>query len=724
MHANARKHVLGSQNGAVVAKILTPLLQEGNRQTIFCLLWFHCPLDIMYRNDRNSKKQRCPIDEYERHLLFLLERNQILIVVGETGSGKSTRIPQILFFAGIYNRSNEKYTTADDRSKPTSLNEPKHKQICITQPRRVAAVQLAQRVSQDIGCDLGTTVGYAIRFQDLTSREHTMIKFMTEGILIRELQFDPLLEKYSVIILDEVHQRNLNTDILLGLLKCILLKRKDLKLIVCSATLDVDEVRTFFSYNEQDPAILCVKGKSYPVKIFYRKQPVANYLDASVDTVRSIHESVRLASGKILVFLTGQDEVEYVCQRLNDYAMTLSNRLDVHQLLVLPFYASLRPEEISKVFDEHGMTTRVCVVSTNVAETSLTINNVAYVIDCGFAKLKIHDSRTGTDSLVRVPISKSSAKQRAGRAGRTREGSVYRLYPESEYNRLDENTLPEIQRSPLMETITLLLSLGVENILKFPLVSRMPKKNVVAALELLYALQAIDDQGKLTGVGQLMAQFNLDPRMSKMLVSLETTSCRKEACKIAAILQVNDIYTKSGRYASALWSNQSLQNLCSSHGDIITYLNILNSFLDKQKNKKWADKRNLNYQSLINACEIATKIEAQVKACGLDIITSRNRTELIQKSFLSGMFTNAAYLQHSGEYKTIRGDQSVYVHPTSVYSNEMIEKPKFVVFVELLNTTKIYMRHIMAVEQSWLLDIAPHYYTFATDLESKRYKLR
>lgn len=679
----------------------------------------------MYRNDRQPRAPRYPIDEYERHILFLLESKQVLIVVSETGSGKSTRIPQILFSAGIYNEAiTANVVEGDSNPKLRSSSRPKHKQICITQPRRVAALQLAQRVSQELGCNLGSTVGYAVRFQDVTSPEHTMIKFMTEGLLIREMLFDPLLEKYSVIILDEVHQRNLNTDVLLGLLKCILVKRNDLKLIVCSATIDVDEISTFFKCNDQEPAVLCAKGKSYPVKIFYKKQPIANYLDASVETVRSIHESIRLASGKILIFLTSQDEVEYVCQLLNDYAITLSNRLDVQQLLVLPFYASLRPEEISRVFDEHGKLTRVCIVATNIAETSLTINHVAYVIDCGFAKLKVYDSRTGTDCLIRVPISKSSAKQRAGRAGRTREGIIYRLYQESEYNQLRDSTVPEIQRSPLLETVTLLMSLGVENVTKFPLISKMPKANLVAALELLYALQAIDEQGKLTSTGQLMAQFNLDPRVSKILVSLETACCTKEACKIAAILQVKDIYTKGGRYASSLWSNQDLQNLCSEKGDLITYLNIINTFIDKQQNKKWADRRNLNYQALINASDIANKIEAQLKSCGLSITSSRGRTEIIQKSVASGLFSNAAYLHPNGEYKTVKGDQSVHIHPTSVYSNDMIEKPKFVVFVEILNTTKSYMRHIMAVEQSWLLDIAPHYYTFATNLEMMRNKFR
>lgn len=661
-----------------------------------------------------------PIDEYKAHLLYLLEKRQVLIVVGETGSGKSTRIPQFIVSAGIYNRFDDGNTDGHP------------KQICVTQPRRVAAIQLAHRVANDLKCDVGTAVGYAIRFKDLTDPQQTMIKYVTEGLLIREMMSDPLLQRYSVIIIDEVHERNLNTDTLLGLLKCILIKRKDLKLIVCSATPNIDLFRKFFSYQfknpdqrnliNNEPAILHTRGKRYPLKIFYKDQPVPDYLEASIGTVKDIHETSRLASGKILVFLTGQDEVDYVCNRLNDYSLTISKRLDLQQLLVLPLYASLKPEEISKAFDEHGRTTRVCIVATNVAETSLTISGIAYVIDCGFVKLRIHDCKTGIDALIRVPISKSSAKQRAGRTGRTREGIVYRLYSHSHYDKLNEDTTPEIQRSPLMETVIMLKALGVDDVSKFPLISKMPKDNLVAALELLYALQAIDEQGSLTGAGLIMATFNLDPRISKMLVSLESAACTQEACKIAAVLQVKEIFTKSGRRAEELWSNANLVNLCAEEGDIISYLNILNSFLHNQKSQKYAEKRNLNYHALLDAVEIADKLEALLRRAGLSLTSSLGRTDVVRRSVVSGLFPNAAYLHASGTYKTIKGDQTIYIHPTSVFS-KVIDRPKLVVFAEILSTNKLYMRHIMSTERDMLLNAAPHYYNFSTSLEMMRKKL-
>lgn len=663
-----------------------------------------------------DRQETLIIDRYKESILYSLEKNRILIVAGETGSGKSTRIPQILFSAGIYNECKE-------------ANQKRL--ICITQPRRVAAMQLAQRVSQDLNCNVGSTVGYAVRFKDVTSPEQTMIKFMTEGLLLRELLSDPLLIKYSVIMVDEVHERNLNTDILLGLLKCLMIRRKDLRLVVCSATLNIDEICKFFTYdhdiidqieNFRKPAVLCCKGKSFPVKVYYREKPVPNYMDASIETAINIHEANRLASGKILIFVTGQDEVEYVCERLNDYADRSYSRLDLRKLLVLPLHASLKSEQISKVFDEHGRDKRVCVVSTNVAETSLTINDIAFVIDCGFNKLKVYDHKLGIDNLVRLPISKSSARQRAGRAGRTRSGTVYRLYSEAEYENLDESTVPEVQRSSLAETIMLLKSLGIENPQKFQLISPIPAYNLVTAFELLYALQAIDESGKLTSSGEIMAQFNLDPKISKILISLETTSCTLEACKIVAMLQVKEIFLKPGRHANSIWSNNNLKNICVSEGDLLSYLNIFNGFVNSQSSQKWAERRCLNYQALLNAIEIASRLECQLKQNGIKVTSCNARLENLQRSLVSGLFPNAAYLHPSGDYKTIRGDQLVHIHPISIYS-EILERPKFVVFVEIQNTTKVYMRHLMSIEPNWLLDAAPQFYTYATDLEVLRNKV-
>lgn len=668
-----------------------------------------------------KSKLELPIDKHDKSILYLLENHRVLIIIGETGSGKSTRIPEILFSSGSYNYDNKDDGGNKNRANPRGSGNNSKMVICITQPRRIAAIQLAQRVAQNLNCNLGSTVGYAVRFKEVIDSERTLIKFMTDGLLLKSILHDPLLSKYSVIIVDEVHERNLNTDLLLGSLKCIMMKRKDLKIIICSATMNVESMIKFFTHRNDEhkdqevalekPAVLCVQGKLYPVKIHYRKNSVPNYMDAAVETAVNIHESIRLASGKILIFLTGQDEVDYVQEKLDDYSRTTASRLDLKKLLVFPLYASLKPEEISKAFESYGRDTRVCIVATNIAETSLTIDDVAFVIDCGFTKIKVYDHKTGMDSLIRVPISKSSAKQRAGRAGRTRNGLVFRLYREDDYEQLNEYTVPDVQKSSLAETVMMLKSLGLSDLKRFPLISPMPEENLVAALEILYAIQAIDEEGELTSSGHIMAKLNLDPKLSKVLVSLESANCTLEACRIVAILQVKEIFVKPGRHANSLWTNQNLSKICVSEGDLPSYLNIMNGFINNQMNQKWAERRNLNYQSLLNATEISYKLESQLKRCGIKVTSCNGHVGIIQRSMVSGLFSNAAYLHPCGDYKTVRGDEIVHVHPLSVF-HEMVERPQFVVFVEIIDTTKTYMRHIMSIEQNWLLEVAPHFYSF------------
>lgn len=635
-----------------------------------------------------------PFDRYKKSFLYLVSTRQVVIVAGETGSGKSTRIPQFLYEANIDN-------------------------ICVAQPRRVATIQLAKRVADNIGCSLGSTVGYAIRFQDVTRSGETKIKFVTDGLLLRELQADPLLQQYSTIVVDEVHERNSNTDILLGLIRCILLKRTDLKLVLCSATLDIEGVFSFFKLNNSNesdlPAVIQVQGRSYPVKIYHIERPVADYLDACVETATSIHENIRLSSGSILIFLTGLDEISYVCDKLVSYARVMLNRLDLKKLNVIPFHSSLDQDELPRIFEQPTRNTRHCIVATNIAETSLTIPDIAYVIDCGYSKIRSFDPTSGIDTLQRRKISRSCATQRAGRAGRTRDGVVYRLYPEEEYKRLEENCTPELTRSCLAEPVMLLLSLGVENVCMFPLMSPLPKNNLISAFELLFALGAINEDGQLSTLGGRMARLTLDPKLSKILSEQQSASCTVELCTILAALQVRDIFTKSRKYSNSLWSNEDLIKLCSAEGDLLTYLNIVNAFRVNRTNQKWAERRNLDHRALNEVCDLTARLEHQLSSLGIRMQSCKGRVDLVKQALASGLFSNAAYLHPSGNYKTIRGELTVYMHPNSVYS-EVLDRPKHVIYVELLSTTKNYMRHVIDISSDDLVASAPQFYKVSTGL--------
>nr|CAI5831774.1 unnamed protein product [Callosobruchus analis] len=446
-----------------------------------------------------TQRQRLPIFNSRNHILYALEKYQTLVLVGETGCGKSTQIPQYMIEA----------------EWPA--------QIGICEPRRVAAISLASRVADETGTLVqGDMVGYSVRFDTCTNKPK--IKFMTEGILLREIMSDPLLKSYSAIMLDEVHERTVYTDLLMGLMKRILKKRRELRLIVASATLDAEMLQKFFNSNrtgdkKKDTAvIMSVEGRQYPVDIYYVVEPVPCYVQASVDTVLNINSSKE--PGDILVFLTGQEEVDRAVRLLNEHSVLIEESRKKEKLYVLPMYGALPYHEQLKVFRPAPSGHRKVVVATNIAETSVTIPGIVHVVDCGFVKLKWFNNDTHTDSLIVVPVSKSSADQRAGRAGRERPGKVYRLYTEEDASKLPEETPPEIVRSDLTYPILQIKALGISNILKFDFPSPPPLKNLKSALEILYALDCIDIQGELTKpLGFNMAEFALNPLYTKVLLS-------------------------------------------------------------------------------------------------------------------------------------------------------------------------------------------------------------
>ncbi|KAJ2864018.1 DEAH-box ATP-dependent RNA helicase prp43, partial [Coemansia erecta] len=388
-----------------------------------------CQYSQKYK-DILAKRRELPVNKQRQKFLDLFHENQFVVLVGETGSGKTTQIPQ--------------YTVLD------MLPQLEGKMIACTQPRRVAAMSVAQRVAEEFDVKLGQEVGYSIRFEDCTSSK-TVLKYCTDGMLLREAMSDNMLSRYSAIILDEAHERTLNTDILMSLMKNIASQRKNIKVVVMSATLDSEKFQKYFN----DAPLLTVPGRTFPVEIYYTPEPQRDYMEAAIKTALQIHATE--PEGDILIFLTGEEEIEEACRLLRARGDDLLRRANCGPLLITPLYSTLPPNMQQRIFDKApeprtkgGAPGRKIVVSTNIAETSLTIDGIVYVIDPGFSKQKVYNPRVRVESLLVSPISRAAAQQRAGRAGRTRPGKCFRLYTEKSYNGdLIEQTYPEILRSNL-----------------------------------------------------------------------------------------------------------------------------------------------------------------------------------------------------------------------------------------------------------------------------------
>ena len=497
-----------------------------------------------------------------------------MIIEGETGSGKTTQIPQYLHEAGL---------TAGG------------KKIGCTQPRRVAAMSVAARVADEMGVKLGSQVGYSIRFEDCTS-ERTVIKYMTDGMLLREFLGEPDLSSYKVMIIDEAHERTLHTDILFGLIKDIARFRPDLKLLISSATLDAEKFSEFFD----NAPIFRIPGRRFPVNIYYTKAPEADYIDAVVVTTLQIHVTQPL--GDILVFLTGQEEIETAQEILIERSRKFGSK--IAELIIVPIYANLPSDLQAKVFEPTPSGARKVVLATNIAETSLTIDNIIYVIDPGFSKQNSYNARTGMESLIVTPVSKASANQRAGRAGRVAAGKCFRLYTAWAYqHELEDNPVPEIQRVNLGNVVLMLKSLGINDLIHFDFLDPPPHETLVLALEQLYALRALNHMGELTKLGRRMAEIPADPMMCKMLLASEKYKCSAEILSISAMMSNNAsiFYRPKDKIIHA---DTARKNFHQPGGDHITLLNVYNQWAETDFSSQWCYENFIQHRSMKRARDI------------------------------------------------------------------------------------------------------------------------
>ncbi|RUS18718.1 hypothetical protein BC937DRAFT_88422, partial [Endogone sp. FLAS-F59071] len=573
-----------------------------------------------------EQRQSLPIYPFRDELVDAIKNNNILVVIGETGSGKTTQIPQ--------------YILED------FVQEGK---IGVTQPRRIAAITVAKRVAEEHGTPLGTTIGYTIRFDDRTNAT-TKLKYMTDGVLLREATLDPRLSQYSVLIVDEAHERTLETDVLFGLLqRTYRLRPHDLRVLVMSATLNVEKFSDFFG----GCPIFSIPGRTYPVTIVHHQEARlaslrSTYVAKAVETALHVHKTEM--EGDVLVFLTGQGEIERACKEFREKAALLDYRRDVKyhdsgkgvcDVVVFPIYASLETFEQKAIFEEPEEGVRKIVFSTNIAQTSVTIPGIRYVIDSGFVKEKSFDPNTGMDALLVTEISQAAATQRAGRAGRTMSGKCYRLYNRASFDSLASETVPEIQRSSLLGTALSLKKMGIVDILRFDFIDPPDSQLVQDALCQLYLLGAIDQRGLITPLGDLMSRFPLSPFLSRALVAAARDyGCSDEVLTIASVMSVEEVFViPSGRNEKRQHdADEARKQFADPTGDHMTLLNVYETWRrvgDGEEGRTWCREQYLNWRNLDMVRNVRQQLMEVMEKSGLRIVKA-SRVEIKEKGRKKG----------------------------------------------------------------------------------------
>ncbi|CAA9991105.1 pre-mRNA-splicing factor ATP-dependent RNA helicase PRP2, putative [Plasmodium knowlesi strain H] len=694
--------------------------------------------DIKRKKEKKMKKiiddrKRLPIFSYRYDILKAIKNNKILILVGETGSGKSTQLTQYLHECKYHLYGN----------------------IVCTQPRRIACIAIANRVADEMNVKVGKEVGYVIRFQNKTS-ESTKIVYMTDGMFLRLLLYNPTLDDISVLIIDEAHERALHTDVILPIVKDICNFREDIRIIISSATLDAEKISTYFNC----APIFYVPGRKYNVDIYYTINNESNYLSAIVITILQIH--VTQEKGDILVFLPGQFEIELVQQELENKLIELAPRF--RNMIILPIYSSLPVEQQARIFEDvadedHGKGdapdsgnpgaeqpdgasstntniqtnelapadqpkaimrrgTRKIILSTNICETSITIDNIVYVIDSGLCKQKVYNPNSGIESLVTLPCSKASVNQRTGRAGRKQDGKCFRLFTKKSFIDLNDNSVPEIQRCEVSSMILLLKSLGMDDIINFDFLDPPSPVVIIKGLELLYSLGALNDEGNLTKTGRKMAEFPTDVKSSKMILAAsEKYNCVEEILCITAMLtHANNIfYVQKGKEKEA--ENVKKMFTIEGGGDFLLLLNIYKQCEENNFSTSFCYDHFLQYHTMIKIKDIKTqlvsiceKIDLPSSSCG---IQNHDAICNLKKCIVSAFFTNAALPVNKNELKIIKLNQVVSIYPSSVLAKKNImeeHKNACIIFYEVIKINKSYIRHNIPVTKDMLYEIASFYF--------------
>lgn len=625
--------------------------------------------------------ENLPVVEKRQDIFNAIRDNQVVIIAGETGSGKTTQIPKICLELGLGVKGF----------------------IGHTQPRRLAARSVANRIAEELHTEIGQLVGYKVRFSDQVS-DTTLIKLMTDGILLAEIQKDKLLLQYDTIIIDEAHERSLNIDFILGYLKQLLPKRPDLKVIITSATIDVERFSNHFNH----APVVEVSGRTYPVEVRYRP-PIFDNNDSEVEKnsdfqpiIDAIDELSAESNGDILIFLTGEREIR-------DLADTL-NKLQLRHTDVLPLYARLSNSEQNRIFQSH--TKRRIVLATNVAETSLTVPGIKYVIDPGLARISRYSYRTKVQRLPIEPISQASANQRKGRCGRTSDGICIRLYDEQDFLSRPEFTEPEILRTNLASVILQMTALGLGDIAAFPFVQAPDSKYIrdgIRLLEELGALYTKHHRYHLTDIGKILAQLPIDPRLARMLVEARRLGCTKEIMIITAALSIQD--PRERPFDKQQASDEKHRRFADKQSDFISYINLWNYIKTQQQElsgnqfRRLCQKEFLNYLRIREWQDVYTQIRQTIKQLAFPINSQLADYRSLHVALLCGLLSHVGMKElEKHEYIGARNIKFAIFPNSAIFKNQ----PKWCIASELVETSRLWGRTAAKIEAEWIEPVAKH----------------
>ncbi|MFQ6023753.1 MAG: ATP-dependent RNA helicase HrpA [Acidiferrobacterales bacterium] len=614
-----------------------------------------------------------PVVERREEIARAIVEHPIVVICGETGSGKTTQLPKICL----------------------ELERGVSGLIGHTQPRRIAARSVAERVAQELTTDVGGAVGYKVRFHDRLGPS-TYIKIMTDGILLAETQSDRFLEQYDTLIIDEAHERSLNIDFLLGYLRTLISKRKDLKLIITSATIDPDR----FSQHFSNAPIIEVSGRVYPVEVRYRPLEDSNEDDRDCVLQEAILDAVDELSaidrGDILVFLSGEREIRETAEALRKHHPPNTE--------VLPLYARLSALEQSKVFQRHSK--RRIVLATNVAETSLTVPGIRYVIDSGYARIGRYSHRTKVQRLPIERISRASADQRKGRCGRMSAGICVRLYSEEDYAERPEFTEPEVRRTNLAGVVLQMKALGLEDVQRFPFIDGPDPRLIKDGFKLLTELGALDTDERLTPIGHQLARLPVDPRIGRMILAARNESCLNEVLIIASALSVQD--PRDRPLAAAQKADERHRQFLDERSDFLTFLNLWDAFhdqvrhLSKNKLRAFCRQNFLSYVRMQNWHDTHRQLCSLVKGVGFRVNQAPARYPNIHRALLTGLLGSIGFKRGNGEYLGARGTRFSIFPGSALFK----KNPKWIMAAELVETARVYAHTVAAIEPEWIEEIS------------------